>query len=362
MREEYYQIAPQMRDYHAARHVFAPYVMQINAPNYRSSYFSTDEFGFRTTIYQGEPLELQQYHDSALNGHRAALVGDSTSFGAGATSDASTIPSLLNRTTPWVWFNFSGRTYHSTQELIMFILFAPRKVEQVVILSGINNFDMSYRWFNVASTYLPPFYSQAIYLAALDFYFNSPSLPLLGKDLWSVAKRALKRILRRKAGPVHSTNVFFPDFIRERFFSHTRELECLLQDPGCITRSLWRFERDIQLWSALVGQNRGAVTFILQPVPEWTCKVPSPEEKKLFEYVREQRGEAWEKVSTFLKDEGDSYRSGVKRICERSGVRFFDANEFPFLKDDQWTFLDRYHLTDRGQALIAHFIADHVIS
>jgi len=365
MRNEYYKIAPQMKDYHAAKYVFAPYVMQTNAPNYRSPYFSTDGFGFRTTIYQDAPLSLLEYHDPKFDGQRAALVGNSTSFGVGATSDAKTIPSLLNNSTSKIWFNYSGRTFQSTQELIMFLLFAPHDVEQIVIFSGINNFDMSYRWFNTESIYFPPFYSQAIYQAAFTTYFEQGAGQQINFDngirgfLKQILKSAWRCITDTTARPHPPANSFFPKYIKEQLFSHSRELYHLLDDPHCIERSLQKLERDLQLWVRIFGHD--AISFILQPIPNWTNKVFSYEETKLFEYVRQQRGDKWEQISNFLADHETQYRNELRCICNRCGVDFFDANEFPSLLDDQWMFLDRYHLTDRGQALIAQFISDNLI-
>ncbi|RMD60385.1 MAG: hypothetical protein D6828_00035, partial [Nitrospirae bacterium] len=162
-----------MSYYHRAPRVYAPYIMEMSAPNYSSPCFSTDEFGFRTTIYKGNRLTLRAYRE-LIDRPRAAIFGNSTAFGVGTTSDSLTIPSHLNRNTQFLWFNFSGRTFQSTQELLCYLLFAPEGIEKIVIISGINNFDMSYRWFSDDTIYLPPFYNQRPFLSA---YFDKEIEP-----------------------------------------------------------------------------------------------------------------------------------------------------------------------------------------
>ncbi|NDA37698.1 MAG: hypothetical protein EBX80_04140, partial [Acidimicrobiia bacterium] len=82
-------IVPQMRDYDelGMRQEWVPHLMYFHPRNVALKSVTTDEFGFRNTtgVKPGAPTAL--------------LVGGSSVFGIGATSDATTIPSLLNATT-----------------------------------------------------------------------------------------------------------------------------------------------------------------------------------------------------------------------------------------------------------------------
>ena len=355
MKDAYYELAPQMRHYLALGGVYCPYLMETTIPNHQSPHFSTDGFGFRTTYHQGVPLSLETFHGPDYAGRRAILAGNSTAFGVGASHDRHTIASHLNNHSDWIWFNLAGRRYQSTQELIAFLLFAPNTVERVVILSGINNFDFGYAWRNDHQVFTPPFIGQKIYQSALDRLCNPPP-PTPGR---------VRRILNRLRGitppppPSKRPRNFLPEAVAHHFAPPHDNVSTFPQHPERMQRmerALRTLDRDLARWAALTNQTPDAITFVLQPVPEWLRKAPHPQEQHLLSLVAAQRGSNWQSLAGFLEGQESHYRDGTRRLCEKHGIPFFDANTAPTLKGPEWIFLDRYHLTDRGQALLANAI------
>ncbi|MFA4826225.1 MAG: SGNH/GDSL hydrolase family protein [Methanoregula sp.] len=362
MDTKFFTIAPQMKDYLDTAHVHMPYVMHMNRPSVSSPYFSTDSFGFRTTLHQGKPLALSDYYGKQHSGRRAALVGDSTSFGVGATSDVNSISSLLNNQTGYTWFNFSGRTFQSTQELILYLLYRPPDVEKIIILSGINNFDLAYRWFGDIHTYIPPYHLQNLYQDLLLSPSKNAVVPRIRKYFRNLTRQLIKgKGLDPGKTTPDDTRSFCPEFIRNRLYYGATVFPDLLKDPSGLTRSLERFRRDMEIWSDITQNGEKCrVTFILQPIAEWNKKTLSPEEKMLFDLVKQQRGVNWAKVSSYLLGNEEKYRSAVKRICQETGIDFIDANDIECFKTEEWLFLDRYHLTDRGQKIMADVISEKI--
>ncbi|MFM8778940.1 MAG: SGNH/GDSL hydrolase family protein, partial [Acidimicrobiaceae bacterium] len=120
-------IVPQMRDYDelGMRQEWVPHLMYFHPRNAALKSVTTDEFGFRNTTgaKPGAPTAL--------------LVGGSSVFGIGATSDAMTIPSLLNTATKYNWLNFGGRAFNSTQEAILVHLSNTKNIDgPIVVMSG----------------------------------------------------------------------------------------------------------------------------------------------------------------------------------------------------------------------------------
>ena len=102
-------LVPQMRDYDelGMNQEWVPHLMYFHPRNVALKSVSTDEYGIRKTS------------GARTDSPTALLVGGSSVFGIGATSDSTTIPSLLNAGTRYNWLNLGGRAFNSTQEVIL---------------------------------------------------------------------------------------------------------------------------------------------------------------------------------------------------------------------------------------------------
>ena len=111
-----YKLTPQMRDYDLLAMAWLPYVMYFHQPDYSSEAIHTDRFGFRHSLDRdGNLLTLDTLKGRESN----LLVGGSTAFGVGATSDGKTISARLSDICGDDWLNFGARAYNSTQELFL---------------------------------------------------------------------------------------------------------------------------------------------------------------------------------------------------------------------------------------------------
>ncbi|MBF0454841.1 MAG: hypothetical protein HQL72_08530 [Magnetococcales bacterium] len=347
-----------MRDYLAVGATYTPFLMEATLPNHYSPAFSTDQYGLRTTLKDGQPLTLDRFRSPTFQGRRGVLVGNSTAFGVGATSDGTTIPSQLNRSSRLTWFNISGRRYQSTQELLAYMLYAPTDVAQVVIFSGINNFDYAPRWFQPQQQLRPPFIRQELYQRALQSHYTPQPPPAESR-----LKQLLRRLLRRPRYSPESTpqrRNFFSAEVQSHFFPADHSNASYFKHSGFLERSLATLDRDLDRWAHQFKGTGREVIYILQPIPEWTNKQFSPEEKQIFAAMDKIRGVAWQEVSQEMKGMEDIYRSRMAELCRTRGIRFFDANSFDWVQKTDWIFIDRYHLTDYGQKTLAAFILDQV--
>jgi len=127
-------IVPQMRDYDelGMNQEWVPHLMYFHPRSASKKSVSTDQFGARNSV------------GTKPNAPTALLVGGSSVFGIGATSDSKTIPSLLNTSTKYNWRNLGGRAFNSTQEAILLHLSNTKEIDgPIVVMSGANNLTRS---------------------------------------------------------------------------------------------------------------------------------------------------------------------------------------------------------------------------
>jgi len=104
-----------MAEYDKFGSVRLPYLMFFHSRNYISNVLNTDSRGFRITYKDSNKiLDFVDLDELPVG----LLIGGSSVFGVGATSDRKTIPSILNSTTDNLWLNFGGRAFTFTQEFL----------------------------------------------------------------------------------------------------------------------------------------------------------------------------------------------------------------------------------------------------
>ncbi len=325
--ERRYEIVPQMRDYDLLEEkTWVPYLMLFHPPGLSTASFTTDENGFRRTLWKGRPLDWAQYN--VLEGTRAALIGGSTAFGVGASSDAFTLASLMNERENQAWFNFAGRAFNSTQEWLAFLLFLPRDVKTVLILSGVNNLALSHLAHRTSPVY-NSFYAQSIFERSLQ----SGAVTGLRASMKLLLSEITQKLSFRDNGQAHSNG------------------PCRYEDI------LVCFRRDMRLWALLRDALGFDLYFVFQPVASWAAKALTHQEREVFEILDQgDPSGTWESLSGYLNDQGKSYVPDVRRVCEEFKVPFLDLNTCASFAEEQWLFVDRAHLTDQGYRLAAQEI------
>ena len=315
-------IVPQMRDYDelGMRQVWVPHLMYFHPQNVVLKSVSTDEFGFRnaTGSKPGAPAAL--------------LVGGSSVFGIGATSDATTLPSLLNATTKYNWLNFGGRAFNSTQEAILAHLSNTKKIDgPIVVMSGANNLTRSLMSGSFSKMF-GAFFHQGLFESQMRSA--------------AVGNRALARQLiaglrvrfgvgeKQRSQPVSNT-------------SHSK--------AESYTAMLTVFERDCAYFQMLAKHNSTSASFVLQPFAPWIQKTLTEQEKELFELL-DQEAEGFSRVLSELAERKQQYTQDLQAICARTGLKFVDLNTAPELQKPDWLFVDRVHLTDAGYSVVAKLL------
>ena len=315
-------IVPQMRDYDelGMRQVWVPHLMYFHPQNVSLKSVSTDEFGFRnaTGSKPGAPTAL--------------LVGGSSVFGIGATSDATTLPSLLNATTKYNWLNFGGRAFNSTQEAILAHLSNTKKIDgPIVVMSGANNLTRSLMSGSFSKMF-GAFFHQGLFESQMRSA--------------AVGNRALARQLiaglrvrfgvgeKQRSQPVSNT-------------SHSK--------AESYTAMLTVFERDCAYFQMLAKHNSTSASFVLQPFAPWIQKTLTEQEKELFELL-DQEAEGFSRVLSELAERKQQYTQDLQAICARTGLKFVDLNTAPELQKPDWLFVDRVHLTDAGYSVVAKLL------
>jgi hypothetical protein len=311
-----------MRDYDelGMRQVWVPHLMYFHPQNVSLKSVSTDEFGFRnaTGSKPGAPTAL--------------LVGGSSVFGIGATSDATTLPSLLNATTKYNWLNFGGRAFNSTQEAILAHLSNTKKIDgPIVVMSGANNLTRSLMSGSFSKMF-GAFFHQGLFESQMRSA--------------AVGNRALARQLiaglrvrfgvgeKQRSQPVSNT-------------SHSK--------AESYTAMLTVFERDCAYFQMLAKHNSTSASFVLQPFAPWIQKTLTEQEKELFELL-DQEAEGFSRVLSELAERKQQYTQDLQAICARTGLKFVDLNTAPELQKPDWLFVDRVHLTDAGYSVVAKLL------
>jgi hypothetical protein len=315
-------IVPQMRDYDelGMRQEWVPHLMYFHPRNASLKSVTTNEFGFRNTTgaKPGAPT--------------AFLVGGSSVFGIGATSDAATIPSLLNATTKFNWLNFGGRAFNSTQEAILVHLSNTKKIDgPIVVMSGVNNLTRSLMSGSFSKMF-GAFFHQGLFESQMRSA--------------AVGNRALARQL--VAG------------LRERLGigkkQHSQPLSNTSNSKAeSYTAMLTVFERDCEYFQMLARHNSTSASFVLQPFAPWIQKTLTHQEKELFELL-DQEAEGFSRVLSELAERKQQYTQDLQAICAKTGLKFVDLNTASELQKPEWLFVDRVHLTDAGYSVVAKLL------
>ena len=302
-----------------ARQEWVPYLMYFNPRNTVYKSVSTDDRGFRKTT----------------GGHNAKstalLIGGSTVFGIGATSDDATITSRLNGLTEHNWLNFGGRAFNSTQEAMLVHLANIEKVDgPIVVMSGINNLTRLLLPGNFSSMYgaffQQSFFEKQMATAAIG---NRELLRMLIKGL-------LKRFGVGKSAVSNSTSV-----TTTKADSYSAMLKV--------------FERDCEYLQMFAKHHGTTATFAMQPFAPWISKTLTDQETKLFALL-DQEGGGFSPVVRELTDYKKRYSQDLKTICSKVGMKYLDLNDAPEFQRPEWLFVDRAHLTDAGYDTVAKIL------
>lgn len=332
-------LTPQMlhysdRLYEDGKLHWLPYVMFFQPANHRSTVVNTDRLGFRVSRSDGGEASVG---GPQLAGPVNVVVGGSTAFGVGATTDAATIPSRLWSThaPEHAWVNFGGRGHNSAQELVNFLLHRHLlpDVRNIVLFSGFNNLGLAR---------LP-----ARLRGEHGAFYNCDEFNEIMYELHRPPRAwGLSRLLQRdRSGPAAD---YKPP-----------PLPPADEQVG-IAADLTL--RHLASWRLLADALGASLSFALQPLATWVRDRPAPPERLLFNELDELFSFSALYGDIIPPEVGRDYAAALRAGCDKMGVRFVELNRLlaDAVAPDDWIFVDRAHLTDQGYDVVAALLAHHL--
>ncbi|MFE2294824.1 SGNH/GDSL hydrolase family protein [Streptomyces sp. NPDC059452] len=304
-----------------------PHLLFFHPQSYRSEVVNTDSVGFRYATDNGRSCSVADLGDTDSV---RLLAGSSTVFGIGASSDAWTLPSRLNAhdARPGTWLNFGGRSFNSTQELLLLTLYRHMlpKVDEIVLFSGFNNLSLA-RMPQMREEDHGTFFQYTTYQ---DIFAQH------GK-----AKSSMRGLLRReKEVPAPAA----PSIDEQIAYAADLTL------------------RHLSGWKALASTWDAKITYMLQPLSGWVRDKGSREEEMIFDELEQHGGFAAMYGDILSREVNIEYAAMLERGAKEMGIDF--VNFSPVLAEsaqpDQWLFIDRIHLTDHGHDFVAEKILENI--
>jgi hypothetical protein len=349
-----------MADYDrlSARVDWRPYLMFFQQPNFDSAVVTTDRYGFRRTVdAYGRALALDDVAGRPVN----LLIGNSVSFGVGASADRAALSSRLAAHSGECWVNFCGRAFGAMQELILFEAYRHKLalVRRIVLCSGLNDLYLFYAPKMFDETFGIFFFSEAFHRAmnkSQETLSGKRALlaallrPLYGDriDYASVRVSELPRLmLHPPAQPQSPDEADYTALVAQRRPERERIID--------------QMARTLELWATMARGLEFELIYALQPMLPWLGKRLSGEEQELLA-AQDAAGGRWHRILREVLD-GDHYvwySAALKALCDRLGIRFIDMN--PTLRHDgRWLFVDRVHMNDAGQDVLAHALVQALV-
>jgi hypothetical protein len=305
---------------------WTPFLMFFHPAGHRSPVVNTDCAGFRYS-HRGD-LAYSVAEHTGVDSARL-LVGSSTVFGIGASSDRWTLASRLSAhdARPAPWLNFGALAFNSAQELLLYTLHRHQlpRIDEIVLFTGFNNLVLAR---------LP---KDERHAHGAFFNCNRYFDMVQNAEAGTGGLRVLLGGLTQKPAP---------------------EVKPSRAEQLTIASELTL--RHLDGWRLLAGAMGARLTFVLQPVALWVRERGCKEEEMLFAEFNQ--------LGNFLDIYGDiltrhaclEYAERLQQGADRMGVNFINFS--PLLaevaKPDEWLFVDRIHFTDHGHDVVARLLLD----
>jgi hypothetical protein len=298
-----------------------PYLMYFHPINYKSPTVNTDSAGFR----YAEARNIK-YSVADLGNIESVriIAGSSTVFGIGASGDQHTLASRLteNDSRDEYWLNFGGRSFNSTQEMILFTLNSHRlpKVKEIVLFSGFNDLGLA----------------------------RLPDKMRMDHGAFFMCRDFFDAMEKKK----HSA--FSAWFSKDDEPEDIPDLEEQMNYASMLTL------RHLAVWKAMAESMGAKLTFVLQPLSNWVRDVGSKEEQDIFSEL-EERGNFTETYGDILTEYSfQQYSSKLEQGAANMGVDFINMSPIiaAAINDDQWLFVDRIHFNDAGHDFLSKLLLD----
>jgi hypothetical protein len=322
-----------------------PYTMFFHPANFRSAVVNTDALGFRMSPHQGRNVSTAELPtDQPIN----LLVGGSNVLGTGALTDAGTTSAYLSALTGEPWLNFGARGYNSLQEAMLFMMHRDRlrNVKRVVVLSGMNTLTLEGLPDELATDHGRYYYSYE-YAHYMGLYSADLRKGEGEKSGWL---SGLKNLLGTPEEHASAAGVILDDQASST--------------PERLARAAHEIIKALELWKTLLAPTHATLTFLLQPLSQWTRDSLSAHEQKIFHAIDSCPNNFWRLFGKILAKEVHApFVQAIAKGCDKLQVEFDDMNRLlsvsPNLHNE--LFVDRVHCHNEGYLEIARQIQNRCL-
>ena len=326
-----YKLAPQLKFYDSMNSSWRPFYMFSHFENLRSDYCNTDINGLRFNFFKDN---LKSIFDEVDERETGVIVGNSTAFGEGTSSDSKTISSLLTKYTKRKYYNLCVRGFNGQQEIILFLnMFKNFKnLKEIIVITGINDAILP-EYIKSTSSKIVPIYGQ-------DQFERSMSDINMG---WKI--RIIKKILspffpHRAWNKMNKLNLISELSKKNQIKDYAKNYDEIIFDSISCNLSIWKM---------IAESLKINIKIFLQPICEWTKKQLTPEEKTIFN--DEIKNKKIKKIFEIANLEKYELMNNIfKDLCNRNSMFFFDLNSNIEMIENRnkWLFNGNFHLSDLG--------------
>jgi hypothetical protein len=343
---------PWQKDYSAQPNLFWPNVMSIAQPGYRSSALNIDSFGFRVQYdAEGKEIDLR----NAREQHPACilLLGNSTSFGVGLTSDRKALGHYFSRPgSPCINLSVRGATMQQEQALYLSHRHLLPPVERIILVTGICDVTIATQPEDQWSEAVGGMHSSQVYFkqhyARIDATGDLPHLAKRKFLTWA-EERYMKWPWLQRQFEKRTTAEPQPAFTKPATAADF---------AVALPKMLRLMENALANWGDLAKGRGIPVDVVLQPIIGWTTKPLTAIERECFDadLLRIPQLALYTNAATH-----DQTAAVMRQACLEHGLGFRDANlHFDKLESKDALFSDVCHLTDAGTGALATWMSNPV--
>jgi len=340
-----YKLAPQMRIYDNFSHEWKPFIMYSNKTNLRTKVVNTDNLGLRFNLLNNDNNSHKSIFDQKnTNQEFGLIIGSSTVFGLGCSEDDQTISSKLSKLSGTLFFNLGVSAFSGFQEVILHqsLINKVSKAKYIFIFSGLNDLFMQ-EYINKYDVELGPY-----------FYSNQ-----FKSGMYNSVLSKKRKIAKFLFSPLLDENIDWQHISKKQLIENILNRKIIFENGRKLNlKDLKNFIlRNLTYWSNIEKVYKTKVKYILQPFPAWCKKNLTQEEREIFEELDNNDLRVF-KVIKSLENYYIEYKKILIECCDISGIEFLDSNEYfkNSVNSEDWCFLDRAHLTDKGNQHISNFM------
>ena len=120
--------------------------------------------------------------------------------------------------------------------------------------------------------------------------------------------------------------------------------------------------RNLSNWKVYADHYDAQLVFALQPFANWiTGRKLTETEMAVFDILDNEPSTHWQILATKLNNLYDWYSRELQKVCAKEGILFIDTNRAITEENSEIdTFIDRVHLTDYGNQIMANYIVKKI--